>query len=306
MSESSQDREVQSVSEATLEAVGASTSELTVSSTSGSFAGFIVPPFVWMILFYIAVIWISPWSQDHFGLTGAPVSGIALFTAAGFMSLTALWAIGRMAGTNVSGAVLVLVFAISALADIGINRSLANGAAGGMHHYGFINLSLMGMAYSGGTLVSRAVDKVTYILPLSVIAGIADIWSVFAGVTKEVAKSKVALNYALFSYPVPGFGIRPLVGATDFLFAALYLSLALKFDLPFRRNAILVGFSFLLSIAIAIGTGLGIPVLPVMALMVILGNWSSVKVTDPREKREALAGIVMVVTALAIITLVRR
>jgi len=275
------------------------------SGAAGEFMGFILAPSIWLLLFYSMVFWIVPALEGP--LAGLPknLSGVPIFLSAGLMSLTALLALWKMSSARLDTRLLWVLFLLGILTDIGINQSITQGS-GTAHHSAFINLSLLGLTLSGGILVSRLVERATYILPLSVIAGIADIWSVFAGVTKKAVESKVALNYALFSYPVPGFGIRPLVGATDFLFAVLYMSLARRFGFSLKKNLTLLALSFLISIAIAIISGVGIPVLPVMALFIILGNWSQVKVTDPKELRESLTGIVLIVVALTVITLVRR
>ena len=55
-----------------------------------------------------------------------------------------------------------------------------------LHLYAGINLSLIGTALCGGLLLSQIIKKKTYIIPLAAAAGLADIWSVVFGVTKEI------------------------------------------------------------------------------------------------------------------------
>jgi hypothetical protein len=168
-----------------------------------------------------------------------------------------------------------------------------------------VNLCLLGTAFSGGSILSRIIKKPSYIIPLSLVAGMADIWSVFAGLTKEIAESKTAMNYALITYPVSGQGVLPLIGATDFLFATMYFSISLRFNLSIKRTFLLTVTAFLVSLAAAFLMRTGIPVLPVMAALFIIGHYKDVRIVDPKEKRETLLGLVIIAGILLLITLLR-
>ncbi len=100
-------------------------------------------------------------------------------------------------------------------------------------------------------------------------------------------------------------GILPIIGVTDFIFAAMFLSLSFRFNMPVIRTQILLAASLIISIAVAVFGGFGVPVLPVMGGLFIIGQYKYVKIVDPKEKKEAACGILIIVTALVVVTLIK-
>ncbi len=204
-------------------------------------------------------------------------------------------------------AVVILILCLGA--DIGINKVLQGFQTANsnslLHYYAGINLTLMGIALAGGILLGSIIKKPSYLIPLAAAAGLADIWSVGFGVTKKIVQSRTAMNFLLFSFPVAGKGILPVIGVTDFIFAAMFLSLSFRFDMPVIRTQILVAASFIISITVAVFGGFGVPVLPVMGVLFIIGQYKYVKIVDPKEKREAVCGILIIATALAVVTFIK-
>ncbi len=235
---------------------------------------------------------------------------LALFIAGGVCAVVVFISLAyfvNQGGTNV-GAMLSLGLGIGV--NIGLNL-LMRGETGAepvlapMHIHVLVNLALLGIAYGGGVLLSKAVKKASYLIPLAAAAAIADLWSVGWGATREIVQSPAAMNYLLFAFPVAGKGILPLIGVTDFVFAALFLALSHRFDLSIPKTQILLIAAFWASIAFAVVFGVGVPVLPLMGLFFIGGHFQRLKITDPREKKEALAGLLIIIAALTIISLVR-
>jgi len=211
---------------------------------------------------------------------------------------------------NISKLKAVLILFIGLAADIGLNIIIrevetTHCSLTWIHFYAMINLALLGIAWSGGVLLSSVIKKASYLIPLVVAAGIADIWSVGWGVTSEIIQNKTAMNYLLFSFPVAGKEILPLIGVTDFVFATLFLTLAHRFNMPIMTTRILLASAFILSITVAVWCGIGVPVLPVMGVFFIIGNYKHIKITDPQEMRDAVLGIIIIVTALAVVTLIK-
>lgn len=204
---------------------------------------------------------------------------------------------------NIAGMGLVVCLAVNA----GINFMIQGDRFGvePVHFYAGLNMALIGIAVCGGVLVSRIVKKPSYLIPLAVAAGMADLWSVGFGVTREVVQSKTAMNYLLFSFPVAGRGILPMIGVTDFIFAVLFISLSHRFDMPVKKTMVIVGASFIVSITIAIVAGFGVPVLPVMGGLFIIGQYRHVKMVDPKEKRDAITGILIIAGALLVVTWIK-
>jgi len=245
---------------------------------------------------------------------------MALVLSAVVCSLATIGVLSLLVQRKFTGLTLPCLLIICIAADVALNHSIIfyqakkpdvesistpekekrdySGNDALLHHLAAINLSLLGIALCGGLLVSGSIKKTSYLIPLSVIAGIADCWSVFAGVTKQIAASRVATNYVLVNFPVSGQGIQPLIGAVDFLFSAMYLDLSRRFNLSMKRTILVLITSFLASIILATFIGTGLPVLPVMAVLFITAHYDRIRIVDPREKREAVIGATIVVGIL--------
>ena len=271
------------------------------ASTAGRITMPVVIIALWIGLFYLFYYVFSKASFSG-GAPGFVISGlICALSVFGVLSFL----VGKKLQRRKAAIILVLCLG----ADIGVNMVLQGfhpaSSTGLVHYYAGINLTLMGIALCGGILLGDIIKKPSYIIPLAAAAGLADIWSVAFGVTNEIVKSRTAMNFLLFSFPVAGKGILPVIGVTDFIFAAMFLSLSLRFDMPVMRTQVLVAASFIISITVAVFGGFGVPVLPVMGVLFIIGQYKYVKMVDPGEKRQAVWGILIIATALAIVTFMK-
>ncbi|MBW2192864.1 MAG: hypothetical protein JRF27_03645 [Deltaproteobacteria bacterium] len=277
--------------------------------------------FAWIGIFYAFFYIFKQVSVLNFSW-GPP---IALIISAAICSLSTLGVLAFLVLRKPSGVIVPCILLVCVAADITLNRSIISygaetpeaeyaltlekekaaypGNDSLIHHLAGINLSLLGIALCGGLLVSGIIKKPSYLIPLSLIAGIADVWSVSFGVTKQIAVSRTAANYVLLNFPVAGQGIQPLIGAADFLFSAMYIDLSRRFNLSLKRTISVLIFSLLFSITIAVFIGKGVPVLPVMAVFFILAHYDHIRIVDPQEKREAVKGTVIVLVLLAAATL---
>ena len=58
-------------------------------------------------------------------------------------------------------------------------------------------------------------------------------------------------------------------------------------------------------IILAVFGGFGVPVLPVMGMLFIIGQYKHIKISDPKEKKDALIGILIITAALVMVTLIK-
>ena len=147
-----------------------------------------------------------------------------------------------------------------------------------------------------GLWIGEGIDAISHLIPVAIVATLADIWSVSAGATSMIIVSS-AINYFLLRFPVPGSSEIPyLIGLTDFLFFAIFFQAARRFELGTRKNVILLLSSFLITVAAALFFGVGLPVLPFMALLFVAGNFKKLEL-----KREEIKQImIFLVVILAI------
>ena len=156
-----------------------------------------------------------------------------------------------------------------------------------------------------GLWIGNGIDAVSHLIPVAVVATLADIWSVSAGATSMIIVSS-AINYFLLRFPLPGTSEIPyLIGLTDFLFFAIFFQAARRFNLGTARNAVLLLSSFLVAVAAAIFFGMGLPVLPFMALIFVAGNFRRLELKREEIKQILIFSVIILAVFSAVTFYVR-
>lgn len=125
-----------------------------------------------------------------------------------------------------------------------------------------------------GLWIGGGIDEAGHLIPVALVAGAADIWSVSAGATSIIVRSS-QIHYFLLRFPLFIAGsteIPFLIGFTDFLFFAIFFYASERFELGRLKNLILLSISFFIAVAAALFKGVGLPVLPFMSILFISGN----------------------------------
>ncbi|HNV71341.1 MAG TPA: hypothetical protein PKO06_16680 [Candidatus Ozemobacteraceae bacterium] len=143
-----------------------------------------------------------------------------------------------------------------------------------------LGLAQLLIAAGVGLWIGFGIDEIGHLIPIALVAGLADIWSVSAGATAVIITSP-HIHYFLLRFPMLG-GDKPLmpflIGLTDFLFFAIFYTAAVRFALPQRRTLNLLLASFVVTVALALFFQVGLPVLPFMAVLFVAGNWHHLRV----------------------------
>jgi hypothetical protein len=143
-----------------------------------------------------------------------------------------------------------------------------------------LGFSLIAAGCGMGALLAGMVESPRYIVPMCVVAALADTWSAIAGPTKRIIEGPpgIVLNHAFVSVPVTADAseIQHVAGVTDLVFVALFLCLASRLGLSVRRAVvgILIGLAVGLAAACAVG---GVPGLPFLGGGFVLAHWRSVR-----------------------------
>jgi len=152
-----------------------------------------------------------------------------------------------------------------------------------------------------GLWIGEGIDEIAHLLPVAIVATVADIWSVSAGATAKIVVSS-AINYFLLRFPMPGYGTIPyLIGLTDFLFFAIFFQAAVRFELGVKKNVLLLLASFFIAVAAAIFFATGLPVLPFMAILFVIGNYRRLSLKK-EEIRQILLFVVFIIIAFTLIS----
>jgi len=176
------------------------------------------------------------------------------------------------------------------------------------------NLALIVWAVLLGRLVSRIIKEGKLLLPVAVVASVADIFTVFWGVVKEVSeKAPEVVNAFSAQAPVepPPEMAAPIltaVGIGDFLFLALFLSVALRYSMNASR-AIWATFALMLVAPLAFmiwPEATGLPGLPFISLAVLGVNWRYLRFTPDEKRSLSIAGVLVAVAAVGLWAMLRR
>ncbi|MEW6709776.1 MAG: hypothetical protein AB1403_08155 [Candidatus Riflebacteria bacterium] len=158
-----------------------------------------------------------------------------------------------------------------------------------------LGLAQLALASGIGLWIAEGIDDITHLIPVGLVATIADIWSVSAGATARIIVSE-NINFFLLRFPLPAYHEIPyLIGLTDFLFFAIFFQAAVRYQLGTIRNALLLASSFIIAVVSALFTGAGLPVLPFMAVFFIIGNFSRLQWKKEELKQVAVFVIVILI-----------
>ncbi len=161
-----------------------------------------------------------------------------------------------------------------------------------------------------GKLLSRIVRERAMTLPVCVVAGLADVFTVFFGPTGQ-ALEKVPELVKKLSLAVPQAGsaagpegVRGLahvasMGLGDFIFLALFMALAVRYAFPAGRTFVAVVAAACAGIVLALAVNIPMPLLPYMATGFILANARQFRLS-PQERRDLLIALGVLVAVLAV------
>ncbi|MFZ2959245.1 MAG: hypothetical protein WA705_20355 [Candidatus Ozemobacteraceae bacterium] len=161
-----------------------------------------------------------------------------------------------------------------------------------------LGLSQLLLALGLGLWIGNGIDAVSHLIPIAVVATLADAWSVSAGATAMIVQSS-QIHYFLLRFPLIAGGTSPmpfLIGLTDFLFLTLFYRAAVRFGMGGTRNLLLLSASFFVAVGGAIFFQTGLPVLPFMAAFFVIGNRDKlhVKREEVVQLMFFLGGIILV------------
>ena len=143
-----------------------------------------------------------------------------------------------------------------------------------------VGFSIIAGGFAMASMLARMVESARFIVPIGMVAAIADVWSVAVGPTRKILESKgaeIVMRHAFVGKPAAaGALVQPITGAADIVFVALFMCIAERLGLSVRRAAIgmFAGLAIGLAAASAVG---GLPGLPFIAGGFIIAHWKAVR-----------------------------
>jgi hypothetical protein len=175
-----------------------------------------------------------------------------------------------------------------------------------------VNLAFMMACVAAGKLLSRIIRDRNILLPVCIVAALADLYTVFAGPTGQALQEAPKLVQKLsVAIPQPGSATGPTghmglafagtMGLGDFIFIAMFFAAAMRFGFRLRRSY----WGILLPTATAL-TGFllapklpGIPLLPFIATGFLVANWGEFRLTAEEKSNLRMAGLIVAVLVAA-------
>jgi hypothetical protein len=151
--------------------------------------------------------------------------------------------------------------------------------------YAFIlsDLSIICGAVCIGKLVVHYIEERSWIVPIALVAMVADVWSVTWGPTAVLMEASTdKMRHFLIYYPLLGASelfedafheLGPYIGMGDVIFLSIFLELVRKFDLHAQLSRLAFVVALLVPITLASFAEKGIPALPFMSAMFLAVNF---------------------------------
>ncbi|HUU69049.1 MAG TPA: hypothetical protein VM186_05965 [Planctomycetota bacterium] len=166
-----------------------------------------------------------------------------------------------------------------------------------------VGFSIIAGGFGMASMLARMVESARFIVPIGVVAAVADVWSVAAGPTRKILESKgseLVMRHAFVGKPAAaGISVQPISGAADIVFVGLFMCVAERLGLSVWRAAIGMFAGLAVGLAAASAFG-GLPGLPFIAGGFIIANWKEVR----PGKSEIVRTAVFVVAMLAVFAIV--
>ncbi|MCX7766068.1 MAG: hypothetical protein N2246_05115 [Candidatus Sumerlaeia bacterium] len=159
-----------------------------------------------------------------------------------------------------------------------------------------------------GKLLASSVAQRSWIIPIALVAMVADVWSVTYGPSYYISTQppKVLRHFMLF-YPLLGastteatiipYWLRPFVGMGDVIFIALYLELVRKYELHIFWSRLAMTVAMMIPITLASLAGKGVPALPFMSAFFVFTNFRYLEV----KKNELIQCVIFICVMMAIL-----
>ena len=135
------------------------------------------------------------------------------------------------------------------------------------------NLLRIVAAASVGIALARYVSSVGAVLLIVVVATASDLYSVFAGPTRElIEENSPALNLLLLVFPSFGSALGFGLGVSDFIFLALFAAASSFLDLRYLATLVSVCLATVLATAAGLLLERPLPAIPFIAIAFLVVN----------------------------------
>ena len=149
-----------------------------------------------------------------------------------------------------------------------------------------------------GKLIADFVSQASWILPITVVPIITDVWSVYYGLSAKIIQKEEIMRHFVTYYPTLGEKAPlPLLGMADLIFLTLFLGISYKFKFGLRKNIIAMLLALAIVFALVFYTKSPEPVLPFIGIAFILVNIKKIEI----KKKEIITTLIFLIVVIAIL-----
>ncbi len=141
-----------------------------------------------------------------------------------------------------------------------------------------IDICLIGIGCHIGKIVALGVNQRSYLIPLTLVASVTDLWSAWGGPTHVIVREPLLQNYFLITYPLLGSNaILPTLGLGDITFLALYFGLLPQYKLKVRATSWAIILAFLAVFLLSLLAEKDLPAIPFISAAFLTVNWKQLE-----------------------------
>jgi uncharacterized membrane protein len=261
-----------------------------------------IPGLAWALPFWIMVFFLMAWVSPKIPNPG---EASQLFWSTSYLAVlscivlvgTTLYVIDKWIQIIASFPVLFGMTLIYAAMINYANQLLSISVLSAL----IIDLGLLGIACHVGMIVAKGVSERSYLVPLSLVASIMDVWSVWGGPSKMIVENPQSHNYFLLLYPLLGTQqIYPTIGLGDITFMALYLGVVPQYQLKQRQTSWALVAAIFTVYLLSVLSGKALPAIPFISTAFLMVNWKLLEF----KKKELQTTFFFIIIFLAILILV--
>jgi uncharacterized membrane protein len=261
-----------------------------------------IPGLTWALPFWILIFFLMAWISPKIPNPG---EASPLFWSTSYLAVlscivlvgTTLYVIDKWIQIKASFSVLFGMTLIYAAMIHYANQLLSLSILSAL----IIDLGLLGIACHIGMIVAKGVSERSFLVPLSLVASIIDVWSVWGGPSKMIVDNPQSHHYFLLLYPLLGTPqIYPTIGLGDITFMSLYLGVVPQYQLKQRQTSWALAGAIFAVYLLSVLSGKALPAIPFISAAFLMVNWKLLEF----KKKELQTTFFFIIIFLAILILI--
>lgn len=156
-----------------------------------------------------------------------------------------------------------------------------------------VTVALLAAGTLVGTVVGRAIEHAGHLIVVAAVSSLVDAFSVLhpQGPTAQIVRVETALSLLVLPWPILGTDdVQPLLGVGDVAFAAIYVAVSRRHELPVGRTVLALACGLAVTLGVVALTGRPTPALPFLGAAVVIAH-PEARALPRADRVKALLGL---------------